>query len=321
MVKKNIAIVCAGYSSEAEISMKTARAVAQWIGEGDRYSPVLVEIRKDGWWAHVASGREAINRDDFSTDSMKFHAAVNAIHGTPGEDGKMAAYFEMIDLPYTGCSSFASALTFDKGWCNEMLLHQGFNVAPHLIHTPHRTVSADEVEERLGWPVFVKPCRAGSSFGISKVDGRDGWDLAMQHATGEDQRIIVEGALRGVEVTCGVYRFDGALRALPLTEIVSHNEYFDYAAKYLGQSDEITPARIDAKLAEQVQSIAVKVYESLELNGICRVDFIIQDQTPYIIEVNTVPGLTNESIIPQQARCAALNLADVFHHQLETITA
>lgn len=319
MVKKNIAIVCAGYSSEAEISMKTARAVAQWIKADNRYHPVLVEIREDGWWAHTESGRDAVNRNNFSTESLYFHAAVNAIHGTPGEDGKMAAYFELIGLPYTGCSSFASALTFDKGWCNEMLLHLGFNVAPHLIHTPNRAVSAEEVQEKLGWPVFVKPCRAGSSFGISKVTSADGWDLAMEHATGEDRRIIVEGALSGVEVTCGLYRFDGNIQTLPLTEIVSHNDYFDYAAKYLGQSEEITPARIDEALAKQVQTIAVSVYESLELNGICRVDFIIQGHTPYIIEINTVPGLTNESIIPQQARCAELNLADVFQYQLESI--
>lgn len=318
-MKKNIAVLCGGYSSEAEISMKTGRAVANWISEYEDYHPIVVEIRSDGWWAWIDGDRVAINRDDFSAGHINFQAAVNAIHGTPGEDGKIAAYLELIHIPFTGCGSFASALTFDKGWCNSVLKQLGFKVAEHLIYTSSNPWTSEEVGSKLGWPVFVKPCRAGSSFGISKVDGPETYDKAIELARAEDQRMIIEKGLQGTEVTCGVYTYQGEIMAFPLTEIVSHNDYFDYAAKYLGQSEEITPARVSDALREEVQETARAVYANLELSGLCRIDFIIAQGAPHIIEVNTVPGLTNESIIPQQARCAGVRLSEVFMDQLEQV--
>lgn len=322
--KKNIAVVAGGYSSEYHISIKSAQTIMNHLPK-DYYDPYLVVISKDAWKVEKDQTTYPIDREDFSfvVDGRKinFDCAYITIHGTPGEDGKLQGYFDMIGVPYTSCNATVSAITFNKWYNNQVLLNNGFSCAQSMIlRNPNHGYAAKEIVERLGLPCYVKPNDGGSSFGISKVKEEGEILSAIEKAFEEGKEVVIEANMQGREVTCGAYAYQGKIYALPITEIVSHKEYFDYQAKYEGLSDEITPARISDELTQLVQETTVKAYQVMNLRGIIRIDFILKNDKPHIIEINTAPGMSPESIIPQQVRAYdGMDLSTVLHRVIEEV--
>ena len=292
---KRIAVVMGGYSSESEISLKSGLVVLENLNQTD-FEVYGVIITKQSWNVKFQNKLIPIDKSDFSfqinNQKMTFDGAFIAVHGIPGENGELQRYFDDLSIPYTSSGEKASKISFDKGNCNNILKEHGVNCA--VSQKIHRNDTIDTVKlvKKIGLPCFVKPNSYGSSYGISKVYEKSELSDAIEKAFEFDQYVLVESYLEGTEVTCGIYNFDFPLKTLPITEIVSDNDFFDYAAKYEGKSSEITPARISKKLASEVSSVTKKVYEILDLNGLARVDFIICDNKPHVIEVNTVPGLS-----------------------------
>ena len=259
---------------------------------------------------------QKINTSDFSyskgTAKIKFDKIFIALHGPPAENGLIQDYFDSINLPYSSCNAKISALTFDKFECNSTLTKLGFRCANSMLIYSNKKFSETEIIDKVGLPCFVKPNGAGSSYGISKVTKKAALSKALKDAFLHDQKVIIESFINGTEVSCGVY-FDGKqANALPITEIVSENDFFDYEAKYEGKSQEITPARISTQLTSEIQTTTIDIYKKMNLSGICRVDFIIQNDKPYILEINTIPGLSEESIIPKQLKVANISLSEIF---------
>lgn len=299
---KNVAIICGGFSSEFDISVKSATNIQSNFP--DNFSAIIVLLKKEGWFAKVNDVEIPFDSKSMSFilkgKSVKIDLAIVYIHGDPGENGKVQAYLEMIDMPYVNSGPLASQLSFDKWYCNQFLKGFNFDVANSIYLTsPSNVSTSEEIIKKLNLPLFVKPCDSGSSYGISKVNKKEEVLPAITAAFAEGKTVIIEGFLNGTEVTCGVYRSKEGLIALPLTEIVSQNDFFDFEAKYQGLSDEITPARIDDSIKEEVQRISKEVYELLQMRSIARIDFMLVDDKPYIIEVNTTPGFSNESIVPK----------------------
>lgn len=319
-MKKNIAIVMGGYSPEAHISIKSGGVVYKHLSK-EKYNAYKVIVTKDEMYFDWEGEKIAINKADFSAEingkNVNFDAVFMAIHGTPGEDGILQAYFDLLNIPYTTSGHFEAALTFNKGECNAMLKQFGVVSAKAFYITKGSNYDIDKLIDEVGLPCFIKPNRSGSSYGISKVKTKADIDTALEKAFIEDDRIIIEEFIEGTEVGCGVINFGGEIKALPLTEIVTNNDFFDYEAKYKGSSQEITPARISDELTNEVQSITSYVFETLHLDGFARMDFIIKNNQPYLIEVNTVPGLSEESIIPQQAVKAGISLSKFFNDAVE----
>ncbi len=314
-MKKNIAIICGGFSSEYDISLKSAKNIAKNLPE--RYHPFLVILRKDGWFVLLNEQEIPFDCVSFSFQNndktIKIEEAIVYIHGDPGENGKVQAYLEMIDIPYYNSGPLASQLSFDKWYCNQFL--RGFEIpVAKSIYLDNRENIPDEKEiiDQLGLPVFVKPCDSGSSYGISKVKDASELLPAIQNAFQEGKTVVVEEFLEGVEVTCGVYRNrkTDKIEVLPLTEIVSENDFFDFEAKYKGLSEEITPARISDVLTSKVQEITLKVYQLLNLNSVARVDFMIVNDKPHVIEVNTTPGFSDASILPKMIQTSGITIQD-----------
>ncbi len=324
-MKKNIAVVAGGYSSEYQISIKSAQTIINHL-PSEFYIPYLVIITQDEWYLLKDDNKYIINREDFGVTindvKITFDCAYITIHGTPGEDGKLQGYFDMIGLPYTSCNATVSAITFNKWYNNQVLLNNGFSCAKSIIiRNPKHHYAASEIVERLGLPCYVKPNDGGSSFGISKVKEENEVISAIEKAFEEGKEVVIEANMQGREVTCGAYAYKGNIYALPVTEIVSHKEYFDYEAKYEGLSDEITPAPISDELTKLVQETTVKAYRVMNLRGIIRVDFILKDNIPHIIEINTAPGMSPKSIIPQQvAVYEHADLSTVLHQVIEEVT-
>lgn len=315
-VKKHIAVIAGGYSSEYTISMESAREVMTSL-DPQKYSPTLVHISKEGWMAETPAGSFPINRHDFSYQSngqaVHFDAVFNAIHGSPGENGILQAYFELIKLPVTGCSSFTSSLTFNKFACNSMLRSLGIRVARSIVIRREDEPDIDFILDQVGLPCFVKPNNGGSSCGTSRVNQREDLLIAVETALKEDQEVIIEAFVKGTEITCGLVKTAGEMLLFPLTEIVSKKEFFDYEAKYTpGVADEITPARIDETVAEECRSISTRIYHLLNCRGLVRMDYILSDGLLWFLEVNTVPGMTTKSIVPQQIRAMKMQPADVY---------
>lgn len=321
-MKKNIAIVYGGYSAEAGISSKSAQVVKRYLSEAV-FNTYMVEIRTSGWFLHHNGSTFTVDKNDFSCqiDGQKitFDGVFMAIHGTPGEDGTLQSYFELIGIKHNTSASFPAAITFDKGTCNSILKQRGIQVAESYWYTSGNPIESEKIINKVGLPCFVKPNRAGSSFGISKVKHIQDLVPAIQLALEHDSDVIIEAFVNGTEVTCGCINFIDGVQALPITEIVSEGEFFDYSAKYEGKSQEITPARIKADLSQSIQDTTERIYKMLNLNGMARIDYIIQDNIPYVIEINTVPGLSEESIIPQQAREAGISLEDLFAKSLSNL--
>ncbi len=316
MPKKIVAVVMGGYSSEFEISILSGKVVTESLSKTD-YEVYPVHITLDGWYYMSESGEHFdVNKSDFSfsngTQTIKPDVVFNAIHGTPGEDGLLQAYFELIGLPHTSCNYYQAALTFNKRDCLSVLKSYGVHCAKAYYLNKGDEIKPEEIVKTVGLPCFVKPSRSGSSFGISKVKTIEELPTAIEFAFKEDFEILIESCLVGTEVSVGVIQYNGEVLVLPATEIVTENEFFDYEAKYLGQSEEITPARIPEDVNQRLKSEAKRIYELLNMTGLSRSEYIIQEGVPHFIEINTNPGLSPESIIPKQARAAGISLEELF---------
>lgn len=323
-MKKNIAILRGGNSSEKIVSIKSADVVYNYIDK-EKYNAFIVHIENDNWHLCYQGQNYNIDKNDFSAivkgKKISFDGVFMAIHGSPGEDGVLQSYFDIINIPYNCCGPFEASITFNKAMCNALLKQFNIKSAEAIILNKEQEYSITELENKLGLPCFVKPNRAGSSFGVSKVAQSNLWKQAIDAAFKHDQQIIIESFVKGTEVTCGIIKKEGKLIALPLTEIVSENDFFDYEAKYQGKAQEITPARINSKETVLVQKTSKKIYELLNLKGMVRMDYIVEDGEPYLIEVNTVPGLSEESIIPQQALAYGMQLEELFSLSIENMLA
>ncbi|MGY5351477.1 D-alanine--D-alanine ligase [Wenyingzhuangia sp. IMCC45533] len=323
-MKPNIAIMMGGYSSEYQISMISGNVVFNHI-DTNLYTPYKVTITKDQWSVEIEEGLLlGIDKNDFSfvhnQQKVKFDCAFNVIHGTPGEDGKMLGYLEMLDIPHTSAPSYQMGLTFNKRDCLSVLKKQGIHVAKSLYFNKGETINKQRVVDELGLPLFVKPNNAGSSFGISKVNQIDDFEAALTKAFKEDSEILIEAFLEGTEVSIGVINYQGEIIPLPATEIVSENDFFDYEAKYEGKSTEITPARISETQLQNLHNEALKAYKALNMSGFSRSEFIFIGDTPYFLEMNTVPGMTTESLLPQQAKAAGIPLEKLLTNAIEMAT-
>lgn len=315
-MRKNIGILMGGFSSESVISVKSGRVVHSHL-DREKYTPFLIHVKRSGWECLTDDGTAwplDLNDMSFGADGarVRLDGFFNAIHGTPGEDGLVQGLLDMKGIPHTSGSVLSSSLTFCKGMCNGFLRqYADVHVAPSVTVSTAAT-DVDAILAVVGLPCFVKPNNGGSSFGVSKVKAADELRPAIEKALAQDHEAIIERFVNGTEVTCGVYLSKGRITALPATEIVSENEFFDYQAKYEGKSREITPARISLEMMDRIQETTVKVFRRLGLKGMARIDYIIQDDVPYLIEVNTVPGLSEQSIVPQQVRCAGMTLQQFF---------
>lgn len=318
---KNVAIIMGGYSSEYKISLTSGNVVFQNL-DRTKYKPYRVHILKEKW-VYVDEDEQEfpINKHDFSVEKegrkITFDVVFNAIHGTPGEDGLMQAYLELLQIPQTSCDYYQAALTFNKRDLLSVLKPYGIKTAQSFYLNQGDAIDQEKIMEIVGLPCFVKPNKSGSSFGISKVKEASELLSAIENAYREDNEIIIESFLDGTEVSVGVINYKGEITVLPMTEIVSENDFFDYEAKYLGKSQEITPARISEEVHRKVAETAKKAYEILKMKGFSRSEFIIVNGEPYMLEMNTIPGLTNESILPQQAGKAGISLGQLFENAIE----
>jgi D-alanine-D-alanine ligase len=316
-----VAIVMGGYSSEYLISLKSGQVVYDQLNR-DVYQPYKVHILEDKWVLVLDDNTEyTIDKNDFSAqvngEKITFDVVFNAIHGTPGEDGLLQAYFKLIGLPQTSCDYYQSALTFNKRDMLSVLKPYGIKTAISYYLNEGDPINSDDITQRVGLPCFVKPNRSGSSFGISMVKESNELIPAIERAYEEDNEIIIESYLKGTEVSVGVINYRGEIKVLPITEIVSENEFFDYEAKYQGKSKEITPAQLDENIQQKVEITAEKIYRILKMDGFSRSEFIIVGEEPFLLEMNTVPGLTQESILPQQAQAAGISLPELFDNALQ----
>jgi D-alanine-D-alanine ligase len=324
-MKKNIAIVMGGYSSEFQISLKSGSVVHDYLDK-DRFSVFRIHIFEDKWVFVDDDGNELpVNRHDFSVDlkdgKLIFDCVFNAIHGTPGEDGLLQSYFKILGIPQTSCGYYQAALTFNKRDLLSVLRPYGIKSAPSYYLNQGDEIDEDAIVIKVGLPCFVKANRAGSSYGISKVYKKENLQAAIKNAYQEDDEIIIEGFLDGTEVSVGVITYQGKTKVLPITEIVTENDFFDYEAKYEGKSQEITPARISKKQEEKVSELAQRAYEILKMKGYSRSEFIFIGDEPYMLEMNTTPGLTTESILPKQAQAAGISLLDLFGSAIDEALA
>ena len=322
-MKKNIAVIMGGYSNEYEISLQSGAVVCDSLNNSN-YTIYPIHILKEGWNYVSKNGEKfPINKANFSfsngSEIIIPDVVFNAIHGTPGEDGMLQAYFELLNIPQTSSEFYQSALSFNKRDCLTVLKNFGIQCANSYYLNKGTSIKEDDIIVKVGLPCFVKPNRAGSSFGISKVHTLEELTPAIEKAFKEDNEILIETCLVGVEVSVGVFNNKEEIVILPVTEIDSNNEYFDYEAKYLGASREITPARITEEETKKVQTEAKKIYKLLNMKGISRSDFIIQDGLPCFIEINSNPGLSIESIVPKQVREAGLTLPEFFEILIKNV--
>lgn len=321
-MKKNIAIIMGGYSSEVAISLKSGSVVYEHI-DRTKYNPYKVHILKDKWVVVDDDGIEyPIHRHDFSTTfqgkALTFEVVFNAIHGHPGENGVILAYFDLLGIPHTSAPFYQMALTFNKRDTLSVVRQYGIPTAKAVYLNQGEQINSEEIIATVGLPCFVKPNNAGSSFGISKVMASEELLPAIAKAYREDTEILIESFLDGTEVSVGVIEYQGETKVLPITEIVSENDFFDYEAKYQGKSQEITPARLSKEEEEKVRTIAQRVYEILNMSGFSRSEYILVNGEPHFLEMNTVPGITEESILPQQAGAAGITLMELFGNAITT---
>ena len=322
MNKKNVAVVMGGYSDEYKVSLKSGQLIYDSL-DRELYNVYKVVILKDEWY--FLDDREqkvTINKADFSVNlesgfDVNFDVCFNIIHGKPGENGELQAYWDTIGQKYTGCGFYQSALTFNKKDTLAVLSKYGIPSAKSIYLRNGESVNEAEIISELGLPLFVKPNQSGSSLGISKVKEPSELKAALDFAFAEDDEILIESFLNGMEVSVGVVDFNGETIVLGITEIVPHKEFFDYEAKYEGASEEITPARIDDETRQKVENIAKKAYNSLGMSGFSRSEFIIMNGTPYMLEMNTNPGFSPASILPQQAKIYGISIKDLCGNEVE----
>ncbi len=317
-MKRKIAIIAGGDSSEHEVSLRSAAGLYGWISEAG-YEATIVVLKGKDW--HTEDGCP-VDKNDFSftRGSVKhtFDFAYITIHGTPGENGILQGYLDMIGMPYSCCGVLAAALTFNKYACNHYLSYFGFHIANSMmLRAGQKLPSASKIADTLGMPCFIKSNVGGSSFGCTKVKTVEDVYPAIERAFKEGDEVICESYMKGTEVTCGVYKTKDKAIAFPITEVVTKNEFFDYDAKYKGQVDEITPARIPDEIRDKIQAETLRLYDIIGANGIIRVDWIITSEQINLLEVNTTPGMTPTSFIPQQVRAAGLDIKDVLTDIIE----
>lgn len=320
---KTIAIAAGGDSSEFGISVKSAGEVAKVLSA--LYKSYVIVIKGSNWYWEDSKGRyHNIDKNDFSLttddEKIRFDGVFIAIHGTPGENGLLQGYFDMLGVPYTSCNTFCSALTFNKQACKLFLKEYGIEMAKAVMIREGDNIDPVSINKEIGLPCFVKPNDSGSSFGVTKVKKKEDLLPAIQIAFRESNEVLVESFMKGREVACGVVRTAQKTIVLPVTEIISKNEFFDYEAKYtVGRSDEITPAGMPSHVTNDIQKLSLRICELLDCSGIVRVDFIVIDEKPYFLEINTVPGMTPESIVPKQAVAAGLTLAELYSMAVENM--
>lgn len=321
-MKKNIAIIAGGDSSEWQVSLRSAEGLMNFI-PSEKYNKHIVTIIGKEWHALVDGEKIPVDKNDFSFthngEKTVFDCAYITIHGTPGENGILQGYFRLLRIPFTCCDVLPAALTFDKFFCNNFLRSSNIKIAKSIeLKSRNVKPDVDHICEYIGLPCFIKPSAGGSSFGVTKVKTKEQVLPAIDKAFDEGSKVMIESFIKGTELTCGMYKTTEKTVVFPVTEVVTHNEFFDYDAKYNGQVDEITPARIPDSLAHQVQQLTTEIYDLIEANGLIRVDYIVTDEGDiYMLEINTTPGMTATSFIPQQIRAAKLNISDVMTDIIE----
>jgi D-alanine-D-alanine ligase len=320
---KTIAIAAGGDSSEFEISVKSAAEVGKILSE--RYIVYVIIIKGTSWYWEDLKGRyHNIDKNDFSLTHddkrIRFDGVFIAIHGTPGENGLLQGYFDMMDIPYTSCGAFCSALTFNKQACKLFLKEYGITMAKAVLIRKGNKIYTTDIINQIGLPCFVKPNDSGSSFGVTKVKKKEELLPAIDIALKESDQVLIEAFMNGREIACGVVKTKNKTIVLPLIEIISKNEFFDYEAKYTpGNSEEVTPADMPPELTKEIQRISLFIYELLGCNGIVRVDFIVIGETPWFIEINTIPGMTKESLVPKEAAAAGIALEELYSMAVENM--
>jgi len=319
-MKKNIAIIMGGYSSEVNISLKSGNVVYKHLNK-EKYNAYRVHVLKEKWVALDNESNEyQINISDFSfiknDEHITFDCVFNAIHGNPGENGMILSYLELLNIPHTSAPFYQMALTFNKRDTLSVVKEYGVKTAKSVYLNKGDEIHVENIIDKVNLPCFIKPNNAGSSYGISKAYTKEevlkGIDLAYQ----EDSSILIESFLEGTEVSVGVIEYQNEIKVLPITEIVSENDFFDYEAKYQGKSQEITPARISKRKQNRVEEVAKKIYKALNMSGFTRSEFIFVNDEPHFLEMNTVPGMTEESILPKQAAAASISLEDLFENAI-----
>lgn len=322
MDKRRIAIVAGGYSSEFPVSLRSAQGLYSFMDK-DRYDIYIVKLTCDEWFVELPGGETSeIDKNDFSFvegDRIRhFDFVYITIHGTPGEDGRLQGYLDMIGLPYSTCDTLVSAMTFNKFVCNRYLQAFGIPIAHSIVLRNGQSISDQEVVEQIGLPCFIKPNVGGSSCGATKVKIEGEIQPAIKKAFDEGKEVIIEAFMAGTEITCGCYKTRKRDVVLPVTEVISKNEFFDYEAKYTAcKVEEITPARLSEEMTAKVQERTSLIYDILGCKGIIRVDYIIVGEEPYLLEVNTTPGMTETSFIPQQVKAAGMEMKCVLSEIIE----
>ncbi len=319
---KNIAIVCGGNSGEYEISIKSAAVVATHLNK-NKYNGYLIVLKGTDWyWEDKHGGHHRVNKDDFTLQvegqKVVFDGVFNAIHGTPGEDGKLQGYLDMLQIPYTSCNTATASLTFDKFLCNRFVNSYGIQTARSQSFLRGETIDEEEVVKTLGLPVFVKPAQSGSSVGVSKVTKASELGKAINLALETDERVIIEEAINGREIACGMIKKGDELLVFPLTEIISKKDFFDYEAKYTaGMASEITPADITTEAETDIKTLSAFLYRQMNCKGFVRFDYILTPDNLYFLEVNSIPGISEASILPQQAAAFGLTISELFDIAVE----
>jgi D-alanine-D-alanine ligase len=315
----NVAVVMGGYSGESVISLRSGQLILTNL-DTSKYKAFEVHILRHEWYCLVNGIKYPINKADFSftkdNQIVTFDVVVNTVHGTPGEDGHLQAYWELVDLPYTGCNYYQSALTFNKRDTLSVLSKFDIPKAQSIYLSKGYAIDGKQVAAQLGLPFFVKPNQSGSSLGVSMVSTLDDFQKALDFAFAEDNDILIESYLNGREVSVGVIQYKGETKVMGITEILSQNNFFDYEAKYLGKSEEITPANLSEEVKNRVEETAKKVYEALGMTGFSRTDFIIMNDIPHFIEINTNPGLSPQSIFPQQAAHLKMAMRELLDNEI-----
>ena len=321
---KNIAIICGGDSGEYEISIRSGRVVSEHLDK-DKYRGWLVEIREKNWFYRDGNGEiYLIDKNDFSLtingEYIRFNGVFNAIHGTPGEDGKMQGYLDMLGIPYTSCGVDSSALSFNKHLCNRFISAYGVSVANSVLIRKGEKIDGEQVINSLGLPLFVKPARSGSSVGVSKVHKAEDFDEAVRKALVEDDQVLAEEFIEGRELACGLINKGEELIVFPLTEIISKKDFFDYEAKYTeGLAHEVTPAEVDEDVEQDIKTISAFLFRQMDCKGFVRFDYILSDRGLYFLEVNAIPGMTEASLLPQMAKAFGMSITELFTIALDNL--
>ena len=320
-MKKNVAILSGGFSKEYDVSILSGDVIFENI-DRNKYSPFKIVIKKDSWLYYSSDGEKiAVNKEDFSVkigkNRINFDVIIIMIHGSPGEDGVLQSYFDLLDIPYTGCDSYTSSLTFNKRDCISVLNKYNIPTAKSVHINGSDIIEPTQIIDELGLPCFVKANKSGSSFGVFKVHSVSELSSAIKKAFEFDNEILIESFLEGTEVSVGVMKYKNETVVFGITELISENDFFDYDAKYHGQSQEITPANISTVQRKNVSEVAVKIYNKLGIKGISRSEFIFVDQIPHFLELNSIPGMTNESIFPKQAKNIGISIREIIDELIE----